>query len=86
MLSDGVQLSSHLQHELAVVPADKDHFPGETVASPPAAHQEPRGHAHLCNLLRPLEQQHLLPQIENNKKKINHDSVGENQIQKKETT
>lgn len=45
---------SYLQHELAVIPANKDHFSGESVASPPAAHQEPGGHAHFCNLLRPL--------------------------------
>ncbi|KAF3841877.1 hypothetical protein F7725_023828, partial [Dissostichus mawsoni] len=50
----GFLLSWRLLHELAVIPADKDHFPGETVPSPPAAHQEPRGHTHICNLLLPL--------------------------------
>lgn len=49
-----VRSCPHLQHELTVVPADEDHFSGESVTSPPTAHQEPGGQAHVCNLLLTL--------------------------------
>lgn len=44
----------YLEHELTVVPPHKDHFPGETVTRPPAAHQEPGSQTHLCLTSSPL--------------------------------
>ena len=41
------QACSHLQHELTVLTANKDELPGQPVAGPRAAHQEPGGHTHL---------------------------------------
>lgn len=39
---------AYLQHELAVIPAHEDHLPGQAMARPPAAHQEPGSQTHLC--------------------------------------
>lgn len=38
----------YLQHELAVVPPHEDHLPGQAMARPAAAHQEPGSQTHLC--------------------------------------
>ena len=41
------RVPTHLQHELTLVPPHEDELSGEPVAGAAAAHQEPRGDAHL---------------------------------------
>lgn len=45
---EGARELLYLQHELAVVPPHEDHLPGQAMARPASAHQEPGSQTHRC--------------------------------------